>query len=134
MTHGRMTMRVTAGLLVCAVLSLAGCGGPKPYIRADFLEHPPRRVAVLPFVITYDYDMTDGQSIPPSHVVGRELFRKTFYYSLTPYGFEDLPLEEVDAALTAAWGPIDAGIRQAVMTSSIYRGVKITIEVRHRFT
>ena len=27
------------------MLALAGCGGPKAYVRAGFLDHPPERVA-----------------------------------------------------------------------------------------
>jgi hypothetical protein len=99
---------------VAGALLLAGCGGPKAYVRPGLLEHPPRRVAVLPFAITYAYDLADGQPLPPSHAVGRDVLRKTFYYAFTPYGYEDMKLEEVDAKLAAAFGPIDAGAwRQA---------------------
>ena len=87
--------------------ALAGCGLGKAYVRAGFMDHPPKRVAVLPFVITYPYD-TPGQAPPASHQIGRDLFRKTFYYALTPYGYEDVKLAEVDEKL-ARWGPIDGG-------------------------
>jgi len=72
------------------------------------MEHPPRRIAVLPFVITYAYDL-EGQALPESHQAGREALRKTFYYALTPYGYEDVKLAEVDERLAATWGPIDDG-------------------------
>jgi len=101
--------RQIAVVAAVALGLLAGCGGPKPYVRAGFLEHPPRRVAVLPFVITYPYDLEGAQAIPASHEVGRDVLRKTFYYALTPYGYEDIKLNEVDAALAAAWGPTDTG-------------------------
>lgn len=92
-----------------ACLVLAGCGGPKPSVRAGFLDHPPRRVAILPFVITYDYDLNEGQTIPKSHELGRDLFRKTFYHAFATFGYEDLKLADVDAQLTTAFGPIDSG-------------------------
>ena len=92
-----------------ACLVLAGCGGPKPSVREGFLDHPPRRVAILPFVITYDYDLNEGQTIPKSHELGRDLFRKTFYHAFTTFGYEDLRLADVDAQLTTAFGPIDNG-------------------------
>lgn len=85
----------------------SGCGGPKPYVRADFLSQPPRRVAVLPFVITYPYDRTDEQGIPSAHATGRDVLRRTLYYALTPYGYEDLPLAEVDRRLVSRWGPVE---------------------------
>ncbi|MBI2103953.1 MAG: DUF799 family lipoprotein [Candidatus Omnitrophica bacterium] len=97
------------GIVAGSLGLLAGCSGPKPYVRPGFLEHPPRRVAVLPFAITYPYDLEAEQAIPPSHEVGRDVLRKTFYYALTPYGYEDLELSEVDEGLAAAWGPLDAG-------------------------
>lgn len=87
---------------------LAGCGGPKAYVRSGFLEHPPKRVAVLPFAITYPYDVTTAQDIPESHLTGREVFRKTFYYAFTPYGYGDVQLADVDARLASAFGPIEA--------------------------
>jgi hypothetical protein len=90
------------------VLALAGCGGPKAYVRPGFLDHPPRRVAVLPFVITYPYDLREDQSIPESHEARRDAFRKIFYYAFTPLGYEDVKLGEVDEKL-AAWGPIEQG-------------------------
>ena len=88
---------------------LAGCGGQTRFVRPGFLEHPPTRVAVLPFVITYPYDLAAGESIPEAHRIGRDLLRTTFYYAFTPYGYADIPLEEVDQRLTTAWGPIEAG-------------------------
>jgi len=94
---------------VVCVFVLAGCGGPKPYVREGFLEHPPRRVAVLPFVITYAYDLEADQALPESHEVGRGVLRKTFYHALTPYGYEDVKPVEVDETLAAAWGPLDDG-------------------------
>ena len=92
-----------------ACLVLTGCGGPKPSVREGFLDHPPRRVAILPFVITYDYDLNEGQEIPKSHELGRDLFRKTFYHAFTTFGYEDRKLADVDAQLAAAFGPIDGG-------------------------
>jgi hypothetical protein len=91
------------------VVLLAGCGGPKPYVRPGFLEHPPARVAVLPFVITYPYDLAPGEDIPESHGIGRDLFRKTFYYALTPLGYHDIKPQEVDERLTQVWGPLETG-------------------------
>lgn len=93
--------------LVVLMPALAGCGG-KAYVRSGFLEHPPKRVAVLPFVITYPYD-TPGQVPPKEHQLGRDMFRKTFYYALTPFGYEDVKLANVDQTLTAAFGPIQEG-------------------------
>lgn len=92
-----------------AVLILAGCAGPKAYVRPGFLEHPPARVAVLPFVITYPYDLQPGEAIPASHIIGRDTFRKTFYYALAPYGYEDMKLADVDQRLSAAFGPVEEG-------------------------
>src|SRR3989338_477470 len=92
-----------------ACLVLAGCGGTKPSVHEGFLDHPPRRVAILPFVITYDYDLNEGQEIPKSHELGRDLFRKTFYHAFTTFGYEDLKLADVDAQLATAFGPIDNG-------------------------
>lgn len=92
--------------LVLGLLIAAGCGGPKAYVRSGFLEQPPRRVAVLPFVITYAYDLAGGQSIPESHEVGRDLFRKTFYHAFTTFGYEDRKLLDVDAVLAQQWGPV----------------------------
>jgi hypothetical protein len=92
-----------------ACLVLAGCGGPKPSVKSGFLEHPPRRVAILPFVITFDYDLSEGQELPKSHELGRELFRKTFYYAFATFGYEDQTLSHVDEQLTAAFGPIESG-------------------------
>ena len=92
-----------------AVFVLAGCGGPRAYVREGFLEHPPRRIAVLPFVITYAYDRAAGQPMPESHRVGQEVLRKTCYHALAPYGYEDVKLAEVDEKLTAAWGPVEDG-------------------------
>jgi hypothetical protein len=94
------------------LLFALGCGGPKAYIRPELVEHPPQRVAVLPFIITYAYDIGEAGDIPPSHQVGRDIFRKTFYYAFTPYGYEDMKLAEVDERLTAAWGPIEGGAWQ----------------------
>ena len=104
----RQQVRVVLCILG-ALLALAGCSGPKPSIRAGFLDHPPRRVAVLPFVITYAYDLTEGQTIPESHQLGRDLFRKTFYHAFTTFGYEDLKLSQVDEQLVAAFGPIERG-------------------------
>ena len=109
MQGSRATPYEAALVLGVALLALAGCGGPKAYVRPGFLEHPPRRVAVLPFVITYAYDVEAGQGVPASHRIGRDVLRKTFYHALTPYGYEDIKLDEVDAGLAAAWGPVDAG-------------------------
>lgn len=89
---------------------LQGCAGPKAYVRPGFLDHPPRRVAVLPFVITYPYDLkTAEQPIPPAHAARREMFRNIFYQTFVPYGYEDVPLAQVDERLSATWGPLDTG-------------------------
>ena len=92
----------------CGVVLLASCA-PKAYVRPGFLDHPPKRVAVLPFRITYPYDVTEAEGIPSSHVIGRDTLRKTFYYAFTPLGYDDLKLPDVDAALAARWGPIEDG-------------------------
>lgn len=91
------------------LLILTGCGGPKAYVRPGFLEHPPKRVALLPFVITYPYDLAPGEPVPASHQAGRDIFRRTFYYTLATYGYEDAKPQDVDAALTRRWGPIETG-------------------------
>ena len=101
--RGRLAIIVTS-----AIVAAAGCAG-KAYLRPGVAQHPPRRVAVLPFVITYPYDLAEGQAIPESHTIGRDVFRKTFYYALTPYGYEDVELAEVDDTLARTWGPIEAG-------------------------
>jgi len=95
-------------ILGAALLASAGCG-PRAYVRKGLLDHPPRRIAILPFVITYAYDLTQGQDIPASHRLGRDLFRKTFYHAFATYGYEDVKLSEVDEKLTKAWGPIEDG-------------------------
>lgn len=101
-------------LAMCIVAGVSiGCGGPKPYVQAGFLDHPPRRVAVLPFVITYAYDRTSSEGVPASHVIGRDVFRKTLYYGLTPYGYADMKLSEVDRRLAERWGPIEEGAWRA---------------------
>jgi len=100
-------MTIRLGSVAMAVL-LAGCGGPKAYVREGFSEHPPKRVAVLPFVITYPYDQDAGVVRPESHTIGRDVLRKTFYYAFTPYGYDDVPLADVDAALASGWGPVDS--------------------------
>jgi len=87
---------------------LTGCG-PKAYVRKGFLEAPPRRVAILPFMITYAYDLAEGAEAPASHQLGRDLFRKTFAHAFAPYGYEDLKLAEVDERLAAAWGSAEDG-------------------------
>lgn len=102
-----MTIRLGLGNLAVIVL-LAGCGGPKAYVREGFLEHPPKRVAVLPFAITYPYDHDADVARPESHTVGRDVLRKTFYYAFAPYGYDDVPLADVDAALASGWGPLDS--------------------------
>jgi len=112
MTDGRSGCGLGVGGWLGAgavALLLAGCGGSKPYVRPGFLDRPPARVAVLPFVITYAYDLASGQAIPESHGIGRDLFRKTFYYALTPLGYHDVKLQEVDQRLIQAWGPLEAG-------------------------
>ena len=95
--------------LLLTVLWLGGCGGPKAYVRPGFLDHPPRRVAVLPFEITYTYDLKAGESIPLEHTARRDVFRKTFYYAFTPLGYEDMKPSDVDAKLEAAWGSMTPG-------------------------
>ena len=113
-----MSRRHAAGRHVAVVFGavlglLAGCGGPKPYVREGLLAHPPTRVAVLPFVITYAYDLEADQTLPASHEVGRDVLRRTFYRALTPYGYDDVKLAEVDDRLAAAWGPVADGRWQA---------------------
>ena len=83
---------------------VVGCAGPAAYLRPGFLEHPPRRVGVLPFTITYQYDRTNGQPVPEAHRIGRDLFRKTFYYAFAPYGYEDMKLADVDEKLRVGYG------------------------------
>jgi len=83
------------------------------------LDHPPRRVAILPFVITYAYDLTPGQSTPETHRLGRDVFRKTFYHAFTPYGYDDIKLAEVDEKLTAAWGPLEEGAWRAATPQAL---------------
>ena len=120
-----MPRRLAAGCAVAcvlggaAVLVLAGCGGPKPYVREGLLAHPPTRVAVLPFVITYAYDLEADQALPASHEVGRDVLRRTFYRALTPYGYDDVKLAEVDDRLAAAWGPVADGRWQAVDSQAL---------------
>lgn len=107
-------MRQWSLILGAAVLA-TGCSGPKPFVRENFLEHAPASVAVLPFVITYPYDAVPGEEVPPpSHRMGRDTFRKAFYHALTPYGYQDRKLAEVDEMLSAGWGPLEtAGWREA---------------------
>lgn len=104
-----MSRRPRLAWVAGCLLLVAGCGGPKPSVREGFLDHPPRRVAILPFVITYDYDVNEGQEIPESHTLGRDLFRKTFYHAFATFGYEDRKLADVDAQLATAFGPIDNG-------------------------
>src|SRR3989338_3105431 len=105
--------RQVAVVFGAALGLLAGGGGPKPYVREGLLTHPPRRVAVLPFLITYAYDLEADQALPASHEVGRDVLRRTFYRALTPYGYDDVKLAEVDDRLAAAWGPVADGRWQA---------------------
>ena len=102
-------------LVLGAAALVIGCSGPKPFVRENFLEHAPASVAVLPFVITYPYDAVPGEEVPPpSHRVGRDAFRKAFFYALTPYGYHDRKLVEVDELLSAGWGPLEtSGWREA---------------------
>ncbi|MDP3702857.1 MAG: DUF799 family lipoprotein [Candidatus Omnitrophota bacterium] len=109
-----------------ACLVLAGCGGSKPSIREGFLDHPPRRVAILPFAITFDYDLNEGQTIPKSHTLGRDLFRKTFYHAFATFGYEDRKLADVDAQLTTAFGPIDSGAWRTATPQAI--GVALGVD------
>jgi len=106
------------GLSLLAAALLAGCGS-RAYVKPGLLEQPPRRVAVLPFVITYQYDRPAGEGVPPSHAVGRDVFRKTFYHALTPYGYQDVKLRDVDARLTQRWGPLDQGAWQQAGTQEL---------------
>jgi hypothetical protein len=99
--------------LAGGLLLAAGCGGPKPSVKSGFLEHPPRRVAILPFVITFDYDLSEGQAIPKSHELGRDLFRKTFYHAFATFGYEDIKPSNVDAKLASAFGPLESGAWRA---------------------
>src|SRR3989338_4193680 len=109
-----------------ACLVLAGCGGTKPSVHEGFLDHPPRRVAILPFVITYDYDLNEGQEIPTSQELGRDLFRKTFYHAFTTFGYEDLTLADVDAQLATAFGPSDGGAWQTATPQAV--GVALGVD------
>lgn len=103
--------RVRAGAAAAALLlAAAGCAKSKAFVRPGLLDAPPRRVAVLPFVITYAYDVPKGEGVPETHRMGREILRKTFYYGLTPYGYQDVKLDAVDRALEAGWGDLDAGV------------------------
>ncbi len=102
-----MRRRAAAWMAALAAAALAGCGGPKAYVREGFLEHPPRQVAVLPFVITYPYDLAPGDSIPASHTTCRDVVRKTFYYAFATYGYDDVAMDVVDELLGAAWGPLE---------------------------
>ena len=94
---------------ISACLCLAAGCAPKAYVKAGLMDHPPKRVAVLPFQITYAYDLTADESIPEAHTIGRDTLRKTFYYGFTPLGYEDIKLADVDQTLSAKWGPIDGG-------------------------
>lgn len=102
----------------CLLLA-AGCGGPKPLVKRGFLDHPPRRVAVLPFVITFDYDLNEGQTVPASHELGRDLFRKTFYHAFTTLGYEDMKLSDVDERLTTAFGLLAHGAWRAARPQAL---------------
>lgn len=102
-----MSVRLGLGCLAVAGL-LVGCSGRKPYIREGFAEHPPKRIAVLPFVITYAYDQDASATPPEAHTVGRDLLRRTLYDELTPFGYDDVPLADVDAALASTWGAAGA--------------------------
>ncbi len=110
----RSTMRMPiarharTALLVGVLLLAAGCAWNRAYVRPGFLEHPPRRVAVLPFVITYAYDTPNGAP-PPEHAAGRDILRKTFYDAVTPFGYEDIAPSHIDEVLAARWGAIDEG-------------------------
>jgi hypothetical protein len=99
-------MRTGQRLIGAALLlGCAACSGPKAYVRPGFLDRPPQRVAVLPFVITYAYDAV-GEPLPPeAHTVGRDLFRKAFVQAFAPYGYDDVGLQEVDELIAGAWGP-----------------------------
>lgn len=100
-------MRLRRAAAACAALGLAlGCGG-KAYVREGFLDHPPKRVAILPFVITYAYDRPAQEGVPSDHQVGRDTFRKTFAQGFSTLGYEDLKLAEVDARLAQSWGPLE---------------------------
>lgn len=111
--------------LLLTILWLGGCGGPKAYVRPGFVEHPPRRVAVLPFVITYAYDLREEQSVPESHAARRDTFRKIFYYAFTPLGYEDMKLADVDTQLTAGWGPIEQGAWRAASAQELGRALGV---------
>ena len=102
-----MTRRRTLPAVAALVVAL-GCGG-KAYVRQGFLEHPPRRVAVLPFVVTYNYDLPTEADMPSSHQLGRETFRKTLAQGFAALGYEDVPIDDVDQRLAGAWGPVDEG-------------------------
>ncbi len=107
-------------LLVCC--SLIGCA-PKAYVRSGWVEHPPRRVAVLPFVITYTYDLEKDQSVPQAHLLGRDLFRRALAEALTPDSYQDIPLDDVDARLTQTWGPLEQGRWQQATAQELGRAL-----------
>lgn len=112
-------MRPRTGALLAAVVSTAlGCA-PKAYVRPGFLDAPPKSLAVLPFAITYPYDLAPGQPLPESHLVGSRTLRKTFYYALTPLGYQDRKLADVDAVLAETWGPLEQGAWQQVTPQAL---------------
>ena len=100
---------VRALVSLALAIFLGGCAGLRAYVRPGFLDHPPKRVAVLPFVVTYNYDVKEGTAIPESHAMGRDILRKTFYYGFTPYGYEDVKLTDVDEKLANSFGPLENG-------------------------
>ena len=89
---------------MCSVLlAIVGCGTPKAYVFPGLNSTPPKRVAVLPFVLTHPQDTSEMDRL------GRDIFRKTFYHAFATYGYEDVKLSEVDQRLTASWGPLENG-------------------------
>lgn len=62
-------------------------------------EAPPATVAVLPFELTYDYDLAKGEAPPESHSEGVEILRETFARTFASLPFQDVPVREVDGTL-----------------------------------
>ena len=102
--------KVLSVALLVAATAVGGCAWNKAYVRTGFLDNPPRRVAVLPFAITYAYDLGAGEAIPEPHMIGRDALRKAFYCGFAPYGYEDIKISEIDKKIADTWGPIESGV------------------------
>jgi hypothetical protein len=93
-------------------------------VKSEFLEHPPKRVAVLPFIVTYPYDRPVSEGIPEAHEVGRLVFRKTFYHAFAPLGYEDVKPSVVDEKLSS-WGPVEEGGWQAASPQQLAQALGV---------